>query len=202
MNRMLSLISPYRRSVIAKDMEVQGDLVSREKGVLEIHGSVHGRVRHGGLVIVAATGYCSSGIQASAVEILGEVHGDVEVTGKLLIRSSGQLFGDARCSLLSVKNGGVFEGTNRTRSLSSPVPAPAAVLATASDRSAALKILMTPVMQAMVPPAQADDENVSQLDRDESPRRVPTPFNVRPAVEGDPDSPKGPLFHGHIVFKG
>lgn len=189
MRKIFSLFTTNRRSVIAEEMVIRGDLISRERGPLEIHGRVEGKVVHDGPVIVEATGYCARDIQATSVEIAGEVRGNVEASQRLIIRSSGHLFGNAHCQTLVVQSGATFEGTNRPLYTALPAPPAAAVL------EAELRPIERPVQRPVERPAEPTVERPA-----EAPRwHTETP--PQPAVD-DEDGGSAPLFQGGITFKG
>ncbi|MEA1961550.1 MAG: polymer-forming cytoskeletal protein [Bacillota bacterium] len=98
------------KSFIAEGVEIQGKMHSN--GSLRIDGTVDGEIDVKGELFVGNTGKIKGEVKVDNVTMAGKLEGNLAATGKIEITSTGQVFGDIRCSVITIDEGGILEGTS------------------------------------------------------------------------------------------
>ena len=88
-----------------------GVLMSNES--ISIEGTVKGKVKCRGSLVIGQEGKVKADIVAENVLIVGQVNGKVTAKNKLEITSAGRVKGDIETSRLVIAEGVVFEGSCR-----------------------------------------------------------------------------------------
>ena len=97
-------------SIIAPDLQIEGDLVST--GVIRIGGKVKGNLRVDGQVIVANGGLVEGNIHASESVVAGEVQGSIDGE-RIELDATAIVWGNLTSPKLMVHEGGVVMGRLR-----------------------------------------------------------------------------------------
>ncbi len=95
------------KSVLASDLKITGDIVS--KGSVEVMGEVDGSIMADNLV-VSHEGAIKGTIGAKTVDLRGKLNGKIEST-TLTLRSAAQVTADVTYSTLSIESGAQVEGS-------------------------------------------------------------------------------------------
>ncbi|MGB3279800.1 MAG: polymer-forming cytoskeletal protein [Pseudorhodobacter sp.] len=95
------------KSVLASDLKITGDIVS--KGSVEVMGEIDGSVAADSLV-VSHEGAIKGTISAKTVDLRGKLNGKIEST-TLTLRSAAQVTADVSYTTLSIESGAQIEGT-------------------------------------------------------------------------------------------
>lgn len=98
-------------SIISTGVEVKGEINS--KGSIRIDGNVDGKINVQGDIILGEKGHVKGEIKAENMILAGKVEGNVNTKGRLEISSTGVLLGDINCSVLTIEEGGILDGTSK-----------------------------------------------------------------------------------------
>lgn len=86
-------------------------------GTLECHGSITGRVRLDGDVVIGERGSAKADLYGARVVIYGVLVGNATATERVDVGSSGQVTGDIRAPSVSFGEGAIFEGNVEMRTV-------------------------------------------------------------------------------------
>ena len=92
---------------ITEDIIFRGEI--RYEGKLDITGSVDGRIKSDGALVIEAGGIVKGNINTRQISVKGEVQGSM-VAELINITSSGKVSGDLECSQLQIDRGGIHNG--------------------------------------------------------------------------------------------
>ncbi|WP_323004909.1 polymer-forming cytoskeletal protein [Pseudorhodobacter sp.] len=95
------------KSVLASDLKITGDIVS--KGSVEVMGEVDGSIIADSLVL-SHDGAIKGTITAKTVDLRGKLSGKIDST-MLTLRSAAQMTADVTYTTLSIESGAQIEGT-------------------------------------------------------------------------------------------
>lgn len=94
--------------VIGKGLVVRGELSG--EGNIELGDQFEGKIYLRGNVVVLEGASIESDISATEIVVAGAVRGNLMATEKVEFLSSGRLFGNVRCKVLVVREGGRVSG--------------------------------------------------------------------------------------------
>jgi cytoskeletal protein CcmA (bactofilin family) len=80
------------------------------EGVFRLDGKFEGEIFESGTLIVGETAVVKGKIGVNTLVINGQVEGEVCVQGRVEIHSTGKLLGDLSTPLITIAEGGIFEG--------------------------------------------------------------------------------------------
>ncbi len=80
------------------------------EGVFRLDGKFEGEIFESGTLIVGETAVVKGKIGVNTLIINGQVEGEVCVQGRVEIHSTGKLLGDLSTPLITIAEGGIFEG--------------------------------------------------------------------------------------------
>jgi cytoskeletal protein CcmA (bactofilin family) len=95
-------------TIIGLNVNLKGNL--KNKGSIQVNGSVEGEVRCDESVNVGETAVIKGPVIAKVIEVSGTIKGLVEATEKLEINPTGKVIGDINAKTLIIKQGAVFVG--------------------------------------------------------------------------------------------
>lgn len=98
-------------SLISQGVEVRGEINS--PGSIRIDGLVEGKLFVKGDLIVGEKGYIKGEVHADNLVLAGKIEGNIDAKGRLEIKSTGNMSGDAICSVISIEEGAYLDGTSR-----------------------------------------------------------------------------------------
>ncbi|WP_050525410.1 bactofilin family protein [Pseudorhodobacter aquimaris] len=103
---MSSAASTNGKSVLASDLKVTGDIIS--KGSIEVMGEVDGSITSESL-IVSHEGAIKGNVAAKTVDLRGRLHGKID-SGALTLRSAAQVTAEITYETLTIESGAQVEG--------------------------------------------------------------------------------------------
>lgn len=95
-------------TIIGINVNLKGNL--KNKGSIQVNGSVEGEVRSDENVTVGETASIKGPVIAKVIEVSGIIKGLVEATEKLEINPTGKVVGDINVKSLIIKQGATFVG--------------------------------------------------------------------------------------------
>ena len=95
-------------TIIGLNVNLKGNL--KNKGSIQINGTVEGEVRSDESVNVGETAKVIGPVIAKTIEVSGEIKGVVEATERLELNPTGKVIGDINAKNLIIKSGAVFIG--------------------------------------------------------------------------------------------
>ena len=95
-------------NMIGEGTVVEGTLKAQSD--IRISGSVVGKVRVEGKVIVAKEGSINGDLIATNADVSGSVQGQIEISERLVLKSTAQVTADIKTARLVVEEGAVFDG--------------------------------------------------------------------------------------------
>jgi len=98
-------------SVIAHGVEIKGDIISQ--GSLRIDGGVDGKLNIKGDVILGEKGRIKGEVKVDNLIVAGRVEGNVVASGRFEITANGYFKGEVTCSILTIEEGGILDGSSR-----------------------------------------------------------------------------------------
>lgn len=98
-------------SVIAEGVEIKGDISAQNS--MRIDGSVEGKLNIKGDLVVGERGKIKGEVKVANVIVAGKIEGNVVATGRLEITPTGNMGGDISCSIITIEEGGILEGSSR-----------------------------------------------------------------------------------------
>jgi len=107
MNTPANSDSTAGKSVLASDLKITGDIVS--KGSVEVMGEVDGSITAETLV-VSHEGAVKGTIGAKTVDLRGKLTGKID-SATLTLRSAAQVTADVTYTTLSIESGAQIEGS-------------------------------------------------------------------------------------------
>ncbi|MDE3127252.1 MAG: polymer-forming cytoskeletal protein [Gemmatimonadota bacterium] len=100
--------APVGYSVLDAQMRVEGDVDT--EGALRIDGRVHGNVRSGSTLVLAAGAAITGTVWAREVIIGGTITGNVTATGRVELQQTGAVSGDIETTAIMIQEGGTVDG--------------------------------------------------------------------------------------------
>lgn len=98
-------------SFFGEDIVIDGNVTT--KGNLRLDGLIKGNVSAKGSLIIGNQGKVEGNIEGGEVEVFGKIEGNVRANENLIIRSTGNVQGDVEVQLLTIDEGGHFEGYSK-----------------------------------------------------------------------------------------
>ena len=98
-------------ALLGEGAEFQGKLTF--SGTVRIDGIFTGEISSQGNLIVGEKAMLKATIEVGGLEVAGQVHGNINAKTRIDIRSKGRIEGDIDTPLLTVEEGGQFEGNSR-----------------------------------------------------------------------------------------
>jgi len=80
------------------------------QGVFRLDGKFQGEIFESGTLIVGETALVKGKVEVQTIVILGHLEGDVYARARAEIHSTGKLYGTLFTPVLTVNEGGIFEG--------------------------------------------------------------------------------------------
>jgi cytoskeletal protein CcmA (bactofilin family) len=80
------------------------------EGVFRLDGKFEGEIFESGTLIVGETAVVKGKIGVNTLIVNGHVEGEVYVQGRVEIHSTGKLLGNLSTPLITIAEGGIFEG--------------------------------------------------------------------------------------------
>lgn len=97
-------------SIIAEGVKLEGKLIFQ--GTLKLAGAFEGDIYTADRLIIMETAQVKANIECDTILISGKVEGNIQAKSKIEIKASGYLKGTILTPILSVEEGGVFEGAS------------------------------------------------------------------------------------------
>ena len=101
-------VNNTERNILAKNTKFKGDIVS--DGDFRIDGTLDGKLRTKGRVIIGASGTIKGKLEAANADVEGKFNGNMTLTGTLTIKATANINGEVVTNKLSVEPGSVFNG--------------------------------------------------------------------------------------------
>ena len=95
-------------TILGPDIEFKGDI--NASGNIIIYGKIIGNIKCVGDVNTSKESFIKGNIQAQNIFISGQVQGNLNINNKIVLGSTGELTGDIQSSILSIEEGGNFDG--------------------------------------------------------------------------------------------
>ena len=95
-------------TILGPDIEFKGDI--NASGNIIIYGKIIGNIKYVGDVNTSKESFIKGNIQAQNIFISGQVQGNLNINNKIVLGSTGELTGDIQSSILSIEEGGTFDG--------------------------------------------------------------------------------------------
>jgi len=95
-------------TVIGQSIKVKGDF--NGSGNIVIDGFLEGSLKTKGNVLVGENSKISANIEAKEAFINGEVRGNLIVEDYLSVGATAKIFGDVKCSHISIDRGAIING--------------------------------------------------------------------------------------------
>ncbi|MBL0712963.1 MAG: polymer-forming cytoskeletal protein [Desulfosarcina sp.] len=95
-------------SLIGRGITIEGELIGGDD--LRIEGTVKGKIRSAGEVVVTPNSKVEATISARTIVIQGYVSGDVEAEQTVNVQTDGVLIGNCRARAIQIHEGARFEG--------------------------------------------------------------------------------------------
>jgi len=95
-------------TIIGINVNLKGNL--KNKGSIQVNGSVEGEIRSDENVNVGETATVKGPVVAKVIEVSGVIKGLIEAGEKLEINPTGRVIGDINAKTLIIKQGAIFIG--------------------------------------------------------------------------------------------
>lgn len=95
-------------TVIGQSIKVKGDF--NGSGNIVIDGFLEGSLKTKGNVLVGESSKISANIEAKEAFINGEIKGNLTIEEYLSVGSTAKIFGDIKCSHISIDRGAIING--------------------------------------------------------------------------------------------
>lgn len=106
---------------LGPDASVEGTLAFQ--GTIRLDGRVKGSIKSGGgTVIVGEKAIVEAKITVGVAIIMGQVNGFIDATDRIEIYPPGRMVGDIKAPVISIDEGGIFNGNCTMQSESQPAP--------------------------------------------------------------------------------
>ncbi|MGI6433960.1 MAG: bactofilin family protein [Syntrophomonadaceae bacterium] len=104
---------PYENveSIISPGMIITGNISSQ--GSIRVDGNIEGTLDVKGDMILGEKGTVKGDVKAANLILAGKLEGNVAALERLEITSSGVMMGEVTCSVMTIEEGGILEGTTR-----------------------------------------------------------------------------------------
>ena len=109
-------------TIIGLNVNLKGNL--KNKGSIQVNGSVEGEVRSDENVTVGETASIKGPVAAKVIEVSGVVKGLIDASEKLEINPTGRVIGDINAKTLIIKQGAIFIGKSMMKDQGAEVPEP------------------------------------------------------------------------------
>ncbi len=96
-------------NIIAQGTNIVGDILS--EGDFRIEGSIVGKIKAKGRIVVGQSGSVDGEITCSNADICGTVKGKLEVINLTIFKTTSIFSGDVITKKISIESGAVFTGT-------------------------------------------------------------------------------------------
>lgn len=103
-------IETMNESMIAEGVKLEGKLIFQ--GTLKLAGSFEGDIYTADKLIVMESAQVKANIEGDIIVISGKVEGNIQAKTKIEIRASGYFKGSILTPILSIEEGGIFEGAS------------------------------------------------------------------------------------------
>jgi len=80
------------------------------EGVFRLDGKFEGEIFESGTLIVGETAVVKGKIAVNTLVVNGLVEGEIQAKGRVEIHSTGKLYGNLSTPIITIAEGGVFEG--------------------------------------------------------------------------------------------
>lgn len=107
-------------TIIGLNVNLKGNL--KNKGSIQVNGSVEGEVRSDENVTVGETASIKGPVAAKVIEVSGMVKGLIDASEKLEINPTGRVIGDINIKTLIIKPGATFIGKSTMKDQGVEVP--------------------------------------------------------------------------------
>jgi cytoskeletal protein CcmA (bactofilin family) len=101
-------ISDEISAFLGKETVFEGKMTFQ--GVFRLDGKFQGEIFESGTLIVGETAVIKGKVGVQTIVILGQVEGDVCAKSRVEIHSTGKLYGTLFTPVLTVNEGGIFDG--------------------------------------------------------------------------------------------
>lgn len=98
-------------SVIASGVSIKGNITA--EGSMRIDGYIEGKIDIKGDLVMGAKGHIKGEVQSENLMLAGRVEGSIYTRQRCHINESGVLIGDLACSVLSIDEGGILNGSSK-----------------------------------------------------------------------------------------
>jgi cytoskeletal protein CcmA (bactofilin family) len=95
-------------TVVGSSLKVKGNF--KGKGNIIIEGQVDGSLKTDSFIFIGKKAQVTASVEAKTAKIGGIVTGNIKIDEHLDIAGSAQIYGDIRCSSLSVEKGAKING--------------------------------------------------------------------------------------------
>ncbi len=112
----VSSVTDEISAFLGKETVFEGKMTFQ--GVFRLDGKFQGEIFESGTLIVGETAVIKGKVGAQTVVILGLIEGDVNAQSRVEIHSTGKLYGALFTPVLTVSEGGIFEGQCNMRGVS------------------------------------------------------------------------------------
>lgn len=96
-------------TLIGKDTAIRGTVSGT--GPVRVDGKVQGEMDVQGDVIIGESGVLEASVKCKSIQVAGQIIGNIETQGKLEILATGNVEGDATVQSLQVADGATFQGS-------------------------------------------------------------------------------------------
>jgi len=109
--RASKFIENMNESIIAEGVKLEGKLIFQ--GTLKFAGSFEGDIYTADRLIIMETAQVKANIECDTIVISGKVEGNIHAKSKIEINASGYFKGTMLTPILSIEEGGIFEGASQ-----------------------------------------------------------------------------------------
>lgn len=97
------------QNLVSKGTKITGDVEAQ--GDFRIDGTVKGKVKTSGKVVVGKNGYINGGLECKNVDIEGKIKGKIKVSGSVNLRPTAFVEGEISTAQLSIAPGATFNAS-------------------------------------------------------------------------------------------
>jgi len=112
-------VETMNESIIAEGVKLEGKLIFQ--GSLKLAGSFDGDIFTADKLIIMETAQVKANIEADTIIIAGKVEGNIQARSKIEIRAAGYFKGTILTPILSIEEGGIFEGASQMSATSDQI---------------------------------------------------------------------------------
>jgi cytoskeletal protein CcmA (bactofilin family) len=103
-------LEAMNESLIGEGVKLEGKLIFQ--GTMKLAGSFEGEIFTADKLIIMETAQVKANIEGDTIIIAGKVEGNIQAKSKIEIRASGYFKGTILTPILSIEEGGIFEGAS------------------------------------------------------------------------------------------